>query len=614
VSLILMAGAEGLSIYTYILFGGLFDYFGNSTLSTSERMSEINTTMVLVLILHFSGAFVEFLLASILASAGERVVARLRNRLFSAILQQEIAFFDSHKTGELASRLGSDTTLLQLATTQALPVALNSIVELFATVGIMFWISSALTGVTLGIVFVIFIICVPFAKYIGALSKTYQDILGQAQTHSTEALGAMRTVHSFVAEDREIARYKHVIGEPDQFPYWLPSDFRTHQTTYSVGFVRAIASSSFTTFASGFVGAGVFASLWYGFKLVNDGMISLGKLVTFYIFIAFLASSLQQLTDMISQLIQAYGVSGRIFYLLEREPEIPKLRSTSGDEEHSESDDEELARPLKVPSSMEGAIDFNNVQFSYPSRPNVPVLQNISLSIAPNTTAALVGSSGAGKSTVVALMQRFYDVASGSITIDGNDIRDLDLKWLRSNIGYVQQEPQLFGMTIRENVTYGVDREVTSEELENVCRKANAHEFIVGWPKAYETLVGERGVKLSGGQKQRLAIARALLVDPRILLLDEATSALDAESEHLVQEAINKAVVGRTVIIVAHRLSTIQRASQIVVIDEHEIVDVGTYCALLERCTKYQDLIKRQSIVGKLPPDSLASIQDHNEK
>jgi ABC-type multidrug transport system fused ATPase/permease subunit len=199
---------------------------------------------------------------------------------------------------------------------------------------------------------------------------------------------------------------------------------------------------------------------------------------------------------------------------------------------------------------------------------------------------------------VVALLQRFYDVTKGSITIDGNDIRHLDLQWLRSHVSFVQQEPQLFGLTVRENITYGMDREVSQEEVEAAAREANAHEFIAGFPDGYDTLVGERGIQLSGGQKQRIAIARALLPAPKILLLDEATSALDSESEHLVQEAIDKAVVGRTVIIVAHRLSTIQRANQIVVVDDHQIIDIGRHAELLERCAKYQELIKRQSVAS----------------
>ena len=207
-----------------------------------------------------------------------------------------------------------------------------------------------------------------------------------------------------------------------------------------------------------------------------------------------------------------------------------------------------------------------------------------------------------GKTTIIGLLQRFYDVCDGSVTLDGHDIRQLDLKWLRSQMAYVQQEPQLFGLTIRENITYGVRREnITQEEIEVVAKEANAHEFISQFPDGYDTLVGERGIQLSGGQKQRIAIARALLPQPRLLLLDEATSALDAESEHLVQEAIDKAVVGRTVLIVAHRLSTVQRANQIVVVDDHRIVDVGTHSELLNRCSKYQELIKRQALIGSIP-------------
>lgn len=211
-----------------------------------------------------------------------------------------------------------------------------------------------------------------------------------------------------------------------------------------------------------------------------------------------------------------------------------------------------------------------------------------------------------GKTTIIGLLQRFYDVCDGSVTLDGHDIRQLDLKWLRSQMAYVQQEPQLFGLTIRENITYGVRREnITQEEIEAVAKEANAHEFISQFPDGYDTLVGERGIQLSGGQKQRIAIARALLPQPRLLLLDEATSALDAESEHLVQEAIDKAVVGRTVLIVAHRLSTVQRANQIVVVDDHQIVDVGTHSDLLNRCSKYQELIKRQALIGSIPASQI---------
>jgi len=259
---------------------------------------------------------------------------------------------------------------------------------------------------------------------------------------------------------------------------------------------------------------------------------SLGELTAFQSYIFTIGASLGQTSRFITQLIEAQGASGRVFYLLDRIPLIPAPLLQDKEPNLDGNTDEESNRitviskePLR-PKEMIGAIAFWSVSFAYPSRPDSQVLVEFTLQIEPNSTVALVGASGAGKSTVVALLQRFYEVSTGSITIDGHDIRQLDLQWLRSNIGYVQQEPQLFGMTVRENVTYGLDRDVSDDELDEVCRKANAYEFIQKFPKGYQTMVGERGVRLSGGQKQRLAIARSLLVDPRILLLDEGEYSL----------------------------------------------------------------------------------------
>jgi len=344
------------------------------------------------------------------------------------------------------------------------------------------------------------------------------------------------------------------------------------------------------------------ASLWFGFKLVVDGHLTLGKLTAFQSYIFLVGTGLGNTSRFISQLFEAKGASARIFQLLERVPVIPSpISSSNGDEN---ADGNEKKDPSgSIPSSMIGNIELKNVSFAYPSRPDVPVLQNFQLFIPAESTVALVGASGSGKSTVVSLLQRFYDIQNGSILYDGNDIKSLNLPWLRRQIGYVQQEPQMFGLTVRQNVVYGIQEiegkeKVTQQEIEEACKAANAHDFIVNsLGDGYDTLVGERGVKLSGGQKQRIAIARALLVKPRILLLDEATSALDAESEHMVQEAIDNAVVGRTVIIVAHRLSTVKEADQIVVLDESRIVDVGKHDELFVRCERYKNLIKRQSVL-----------------
>ena len=527
-AVLLMIGAEGIGLINPLVIARAYDALVNGGLSEDERMSEIHQNMVWVMILHVGGVVAGFLRSAIMNIVGERLVARLRNQLYGSILKQEIAFFDEHKSGELVSRLGSDTTLLQAATSHSIPEFGLGMIKLFVSVGLMFWISIKLAAMTLGSVLIIFVIAVPFGMIIGKLSKAYQDELGAAQTRSTESLGAMRTVQSFAAEDRERERYRMKIGDPDEFPFWWPIQTKEdkergeeqNKTTYSVGFFKGIWNSAFFSFIFGVGFASMYASLWYGFTLVADGEMSLGDLTAFQSYIFQIGFGLAGTSGHLSKVLEALGASGRIFYLLDRTPTIP----TSPENNNQKNDDatgssgikKPIVTPLPLqPESMEGAVKLENVSFSYPSRPNVPVLEDFSLMVPPNTTAALVGSSGAGKSTIVSLLQRFYDVNSGSIQIDGNDIRSLDLSWLRRHIGYVQQEPSLFGLTVRENICYGVtDREVTQAELESVCQKANAHDFIAKWPEGYDTLVGERGIKLSGGQKQRIAIARALLGKP----------------------------------------------------------------------------------------------------
>jgi len=494
------------------------------------------------------------------------------------------AFFDEHKSGELISRLGSDTTLLQAVVSQSLPDFFAQAIKAVTGMILMFYISPKLAGMALGGVLVIFAFSSPIGKVMGNLSKQYQDILGQAQNHSTEAIGSMRTVQAFAAEGKESARYNGKIGNPDELSWWWPP--KEPKTTYRVGFFKSIAQSGFFTFVFGAGFGFLNVTLWYGFYLVLQDEMTLGGLTAFNSYVITIGFSMGQLATSIAKIFEGLGASGRVFYLVDRTPQIPPPLPSTGKKVDT-----------ITPKSITGRVEFDNVYFSYPSRPSQPILEGVSLTIPANTTTALVGSSGAGKSTIVSLLQRFYDHEGGKITVDGHDIKDLDLAWLRRNIGYVQQEPNLFGLTIRENMLYGVDREVSQKELEDVSRDAHAHEFIVSMPEGYDTLVGERGVRLSGGQKQRVAIARALLTDCRILLLDEATSALDAESEHLVQQAIDKAVVGRTVIVIAHRLSTVRQADQIVVMDNHRVVDVGAHDALLGKSSKYQDLIRRQSVM-----------------
>jgi len=340
---------------------------------------------------------------------------------------------------------------------------------------------------------------------LGRLSKKYQDVLGQAQTVSTEAIGSMRTVQAFAAEKKEQHRYNSKIGNPDDIPWWWPPK---QVTTYQVGFFKSVAQSGFFTFVFGLGFGFLNVTLWYGFYLVLQDELSLGDLTAFNSYIISIGFAMGQVANSVAKVFEGLGASGRVFYLLERIPKIP--------------DPDTKEKETIKPERMFGQIELKGVTFSYPTRPDQPILDDISLSIPSGSVTALVGSSGAGKSTIVSLLQRFYDINQGSITIDGNDLKSLDLTWLRKQIGYVQQEPNLFGLTIRENMLYGVDRDVSQDELEAASRDAHAHEFIEQMTDGYDTLVGERGIQLSGGQRQRVAIARALLTNCKILLLESS--------------------------------------------------------------------------------------------
>lgn len=605
VGLLFLLASESTSQVIPLIVARAYDIIIDFELESAEKMKDINYYMLISIIIFVAGILAGFLRGAIFAVIGERMVARVRCDLYSSILDQDIAFFDEHKSGELISRLGSDTMLLQNVISLSLPEAIVNITKAIVSIVLILYISPELAGVSIATVFAICIAAFPLGKALARLSKLYQDALGEAQTYSTEAIGSMRTVQSFTAESKEKKRFSKHIGDPDLFPHWWPkTDEGEPQTTYSVGFWKGIVTSGFFSIIFGGGFGFLYVCLWYGFYLVNKGAMTLGELTAFQTYVFNIGLGLGSASTHIGKIVEGIGASGRLFYLLDRIPQIP----TPPKETQTQTEAPNKARAPLKPKSYEGRLKFDNVKFAYPARPDIDVLDGYSLEIAPGSTTALVGSSGSGKSTVVALLQRFYDIREGSITIDDNDVRDLDLQWLRRQIGYVQQEPQLFGLSIRDNLLYGIpDNELVSQEkMEQACRDANCHDFITSWPEGYDTLVGERGVKLSGGQKQRIAIARVLITDCRILLLDEATSALDAESEHLVQEAIDKAVVGRTVIIVAHRLSTIQRASQIVVMSNHKIVDVGTHDYLLENCVKYQDLIKRQNMMAASAPSGAA--------
>jgi ATP-binding cassette subfamily B protein len=468
--------------------------------------------------------------ALLFSVAGERVVTRLRQRLYRSILAQEIGFFDRHRTGELTSRLASDTTVLQQAVSSNLSMGLRYALTVAGGIGFLLFTSPRLTSVMLLIVPPVALAAVFFGRRLRRLARKVQDALARAGEQAEESIAGVRTVRSFAAEAEEARRYDDLVEHS--------FELARRRARFSATFMGLMTIAGY--------GAGG-AVIWLGGRLVAGDQMSVGQLTSFVVYTLSVAFSLGALGDVWAELMRASGAASRVFELLDRVPEIP----TEG------------GRQLEL---LEGRVELDGVDFTYPARPDLPVLHGVSLRVAAGEAVALVGPSGAGKSTVAALLSRLYDPTAGRLLLDGTDLRELDPAWLRRQIGVVSQEPILFSGTIADNIRYGRP-EASDAEVEAAARGANAHDFISGFPDGYRTMVGERGVQLSGGQKQRVAIARAMLKDPRVLILDEATSALDAESEHLVKEATSRLMRGRTTLIIAHRLSTVRDAHRVAVLE-----------------------------------------------
>lgn len=489
---------------------------------------------------------------------GERIVARLREDVYRAILKQEIAFFDGRSTGELTSRLASDTTILQNTVSVNVSMALRNFATMVGGVSALVWTSPRLAAVMLAIVPPVAIGAVLYGRRVRALSREVQDALASASQVAEESISGLRTVRSFAAEELEAKRYAVAVTR-----------------SFDVAKRRAHMGGMFDFGASLAAFTVATAVLWYGGHLVMDGSMTVGALTSFFVYTLVVAFSLAAVSDVWADFMRASGAGGRIFEILDRVPGM-----ASGGEK---------------PEALAGSLELQDVTFRYPERPDAEVLSHVSLALRPGEVVALVGPSGSGKSTIAALLARMYDPISGSIVLDGRDLREFDVNWLRSQVGAVSQEPLLFARSIADNIRYARPS-ATDAEVEDAARTANAFDFVKRFPDAFDTLVGERGVQLSGGQKQRIAIARAVLKDPKILVLDEATSALDAESEHLVKEALERLMKGRTTLIIAHRLSTVIGADRVLVLDRGRVVQEGDHRSLLAEEGLYKKLVEKQFV------------------
>lgn len=511
--------------------------------------------MVLAIVLALASAGRYFFVITL----GERVVADIRRDVFDHITRLSPAFFDVNQSGEIVSRLTADTTQIKSAVGATASVALRNIILCLGAIAMMVCTSPKLSSLVLMAIPVIVFPLVAFGRNVRRRSREAQDRLAGASAYASEAIGAIRTVQAFNGEATAMERYGSTVED-----------------AYRAARGAITARSALTAFAITMIFGSVVAVLWFGAQDVLAGTISPGTLGQFLLYSVFAAGSLGALSEVWGELSQAAGAAERLSELLQEQPAI------------TEPADAQL-----LPQPAIGRVAFEAVHFAYPTRPLEKSLKGLSFAVEPGQTVAIVGPSGAGKSTLFSLLLRFYDPDSGTIRLDGIDIRDLSPRGLRGRVAIVPQDVTIFAATIHENIAFGTPG-ATREAVVAAAIAAQADPFIRAMPEAYDTPVGERGITLSGGQRQRIAIARAILKDAPVLLLDEATSALDAESETLVQTALDGLIRTRTTLVIAHRLATVLKADRILVMDQGRIVEDGTHASLVRQGGLYARLARLQ--------------------
>ena len=541
-----------------LAFGQVIREVVDTGLKTGSE-SALNRSLMLFLVVVLAMAAAIMTRSYLLAWIGERVIADVRTAVFSRVLGLDLGFFETTRTGEIISRLTSDTTLLQTIVGSTLAMALRTTLLVLGGLVMLALTSPQLTGlVLLGVPFVVLPLWL-IGYRLRRLARASQDRIADVGAYVDEVLHAIRTVQSFCHESVDRARY----GER------VESAFQTAIQRARLGAALGGIATALTFGAIGLV-------LWFGGREVLAGRLSGGELSAFLFYAVLVASSVGSLSELAGELLRGAGASERLMELLATESQIRPP-----------------AHPHPLPSPAQGRIAIDHLRFAYPAHPDLPVLQDLCLTIEPGTRVALVGPSGAGKTTLFQLLLRFYDPQQGSIRFDGIELRDLDPTDLRGHCAVVPQDPVIFGADAWENIRYGLES-VTAAEVRRAAEAAHASEFLDRLPNGFDTFLGERGVRLSGGQRQRIAIARAILRDPALLLLDEATSALDAESERLVQLALDELMKGRTSIVIAHRLATVRKVDRILVLDQGRLVASGTHDALMAQGGLYARLASLQ--------------------
>lgn len=540
----------------------LFPWLLSSLIKTIEQkdFSQINTIgLLLILLLSVQSVF-SYFRVYLFVNYTENTLASLRRAVYSHLIKLPMTFFVQKRVGDLNSRMSSDIAMIQDTLTTTIAEFLRQFILIVGGIIWLLAISPKLTLLMLAIVPVVAVAAVIFGRFIRKISRLVQEKIADSNTIIEETLQGIANVKAFANEYFENLRYKKSTDE-------------IVKNAIKGGAYRG-AFAAFIIFC--LFGA-IVAVIWYGVNLASRGELLISELFSFILYSAFVGASFGGIAELYAQIQKAVGAIERVFELLDEQPELL-----------------DIAEHKALTTRIEGNVTFKDLAFTYPSRKEIQVLKNINLSVNKGETIAVVGPSGSGKSTLVGLLLRFYDPESGTILIDGKDAKSYSLTELRNNMAIVPQDVLLFGGTIRENIAYGKP-DASIAEITEAARKANAIEFIDTFPEKFETVVGERGIKLSGGQRQRIAIARAVLKDPSILILDEATSSLDSESERVVQEALDKLMVGRTSFVIAHRLSTIRKADKIIVIEKGLVRESGTHDELMSNDNGlYRSLSKMQ--------------------
>lgn len=557
-----------LSSIFFMLFPAVAGEMANTAAGKSKypyTLSEYGLFFVILLLLQGALSYGR---SVAMAFVSEKGVAQVRRDLYAAMITQPYSFFEENKVGELSSRITGDVEQLQNVFSVTLAEFIRQLITLVVGIAILAYVTPKLSLIMLATFPIIVILAIFFGKYIRKLSKQRQVEVASSNSIAEESLYAFHVVKAFTNELFEIKRYNGILDK-----------------VVEVSIKFAKIKGLFFVFLITVLFGGIFFILYQGAILVQSGQMSIGDLFSFIIYTGIIGGSIASLGTFYTQLAGALGATDRILEIMESSPEISPNNQNNAN-----------------PIFLKGDIVFEGVSFNYPSRPEAAVLKDISLRVQQGQKIALVGSSGAGKSTIVSLLMRFHAVTDGKISIDGKDIGSYDLFQYRKNFATVPQDVILFGGTIRENIAYGMPTASEAEIME-AARKANALEFINKLSEGLNTIVGDRGIRLSGGQKQRVAIARAILKDPKILILDEATSSLDAESESLVQDALNTLMEGRTSIIIAHRLATIVDVDCIFVIHEGKVIESGTHSQLMTKQEGwYRYLANMQFNQSKLSP------------